>query len=224
MLLARTSRQADFSERERMIVGSLMPALEALTRRNERLEERLKQQPFIESLFELTQSPTIALDPRGGFLWASERADALLKISSGGRKNVPEVLVKAARQLGELIVKRSNFSIPPVAVAISQKDGIFIRADLHLARTRSGTHFIVAELENPGVSPRLAEIAARYRLTKTETQVFKLISAGLSDREISRRLFISPATVHSHVNHILAKLGVHSRVQAALVAHGIKPS
>lgn len=42
-----------------------------------------------------------------------------------------------------------------------------------------------------------------------------LLSGGLPDREISRRLFISERTVHHHVSAILAKIGVSSRTAAA---------
>lgn len=226
IMVARTFRQPDFSEREKILVGTLMPALEAFTRRNNRLEDRLKAHPFIETLYEFSERPTVALDLRGGFLWASERAEILLGITHDGHKRVPEVLEKAANQLGTLFGKksRSTVSPPPARVKILRKDEVPVHADLRLARTRNGAYFIVAELEDPQGSPRLAEIAARHQLTKTETQVLHLISLGLSDREISRRLFVSLATVHSHVNHILGKLAVNSRIQAALIAHGRKPT
>jgi DNA-binding NarL/FixJ family response regulator len=45
--------------------------------------------------------------------------------------------------------------------------------------------------------------------------VLALLSQGLPDREISRRLFISERTVHHHVSAVLAKVGVSSRTAAA---------
>lgn len=224
IMVARTFRQPDFSEREKIIMGNLLPAFEAFARRNMRLEERLKTQPLLESLFEYSQNPTIALDSRGRFLWASKRADELFQITNNGRKKVPEALKKTASELAKLLGKKSKSAAPPTAVKISRKDGTPIHVDLRLARDRNGTYFIVAELEDPEGSPHLLEIAANYNLTKMETQVLKLIALGLSDRQICRRLFVSAATVHSHVNHILAKLDVNSRVQAALIAHGRKTS
>ncbi|ABG99896.1 protein kinase/ transcriptional regulator, LuxR family protein (plasmid) [Rhodococcus jostii RHA1] len=60
------------------------------------------------------------------------------------------------------------------------------------------------------------------RLTKRERQVADLIAEGLTNQAIADRLVISPRTVQSHVEHILAKLGFTSRTQiAAWVAERI---
>jgi DNA-binding CsgD family transcriptional regulator/tetratricopeptide (TPR) repeat protein len=63
--------------------------------------------------------------------------------------------------------------------------------------------------------PRPATRAAPARLTAREQEVLALLAEGLSDREISRRLFISERTVHHHVSAVLAKIGVSSRTAAA---------
>ena len=52
-------------------------------------------------------------------------------------------------------------------------------------------------------------------LTEREAEVLRLLAEGLTNREIGGRLFISVKTVGAHVAHIYAKLGVHSRVEAA---------
>ena len=57
-------------------------------------------------------------------------------------------------------------------------------------------------------------------LTKRELQVLRLLAHGLSQKEISTELVISSKTVAAHVQHILGKLGVHSRTQA--VAHAYR--
>lgn len=52
-------------------------------------------------------------------------------------------------------------------------------------------------------------------LTPTELDVARLVSEGLSGKDIAARLFVSPRTVQTHLTHIYAKLGVSSRVQLA---------
>ncbi|HEY0937529.1 MAG TPA: response regulator transcription factor, partial [Trebonia sp.] len=54
-------------------------------------------------------------------------------------------------------------------------------------------------------------------LTSREVDVLRLIAAGQSNREIARTLFVSEATVKTHVNRIFAKTG--SRDRAAAVRH-----
>jgi len=55
-------------------------------------------------------------------------------------------------------------------------------------------------------------------LTVAELRVLKLLTRGLSNRQIAAELGVSVRTVTSHIGHILAKLGVQNRVQAALYA------
>ena len=55
-------------------------------------------------------------------------------------------------------------------------------------------------------------------LTERETVVLRLLARGLANKEIARELGIGEATVKSHVKHLMAKLGVQSRTQAALHA------
>jgi DNA-binding NarL/FixJ family response regulator len=54
-------------------------------------------------------------------------------------------------------------------------------------------------------------------LTNRENQVLRLMAEGLSNSEIAAALFLSPATVKTHINRIFRKLGVSSRVQAILI-------
>ena len=61
---------------------------------------------------------------------------------------------------------------------------------------------------------RLAELRDRER------EVLELMIAGLRNRDIAARLFISERTVKFHVSNILAKLQVGSRTEAIAVAHG----
>jgi len=64
-----------------------------------------------------------------------------------------------------------------------------------------------------GVPPELGE------LTERELEVFTLIARGRTNDEIAEHLVVSQATVKTHVNRILAKLGLGSRVQAVVLGY-----
>jgi DNA-binding NarL/FixJ family response regulator len=55
-------------------------------------------------------------------------------------------------------------------------------------------------------------------LTERETDVLRLVAQGLGNKAIARSLSISDNTVRTHVSHILGKLGMQSRAQAAVYA------
>lgn len=61
-------------------------------------------------------------------------------------------------------------------------------------------------------------VGAATHLTARELQVLAELAAGLSNREIATKLYLSHRTVGVHVSNVLAKLGVRSRTEAATAA------
>lgn len=72
-------------------------------------------------------------------------------------------------------------------------------------------------MENVQVNPK-AENAQTAVLTNREMEVLRLVADGLSNKDISSRLFISEKTVKTHVSSILHKLNLNDRTQLAVYA------
>jgi DNA-binding NarL/FixJ family response regulator len=70
--------------------------------------------------------------------------------------------------------------------------------------------------------PSAAPVALPDGLTEREAEVLRLIGRGKSNSEIATQLFVSEATVKTHVNHIFAKTRSRDRAQAIAYAHRIR--
>jgi DNA-binding CsgD family transcriptional regulator len=223
IMLARDHRQPEFSESDGLILARILPSLETLMQRCTRLENRLSSLNCLETALESNHPYALLFNTRGKVTWASSEASCLLNFQRKSGNNFLDPLTQAVKDLGQKINQEGPFPPPSTSVEIPQEEGSPINAELRIVRTKSGEPFIFVELDSALQSPLLKKTAARYNLSAAETEVLKLLSLGMSDREISKRLFITLATVRTHVGRILAKLGVRSRVQAALRVYGVQP-
>jgi ATP/maltotriose-dependent transcriptional regulator MalT len=97
-----------------------------------------------------------------------------------------------------------------------------LRADL----TPEGARPIVLSLEatSPASPTSLREQsnhAPRESLSEREAEVLRLVAAGLANREVAEHLVVTPGTVKKHLEHVYAKLGVHSRTAALATARAL---
>jgi two-component system nitrate/nitrite response regulator NarL len=68
-------------------------------------------------------------------------------------------------------------------------------------------------------SGRVRAEVALETLTPREREVLALLAAGRSSAQIAHDLLVTPRTLGTHIQHILAKLDVHTRTQAVVIAH-----
>ncbi|MFD9630794.1 response regulator [Streptomyces violascens] len=94
--------------------------------------------------------------------------------------------------------------------AVGGGDGLFAPSV-----TRRLVEAFASRTGRPGDAP-LPEIGA---LTARETEVLRLTACGMSNLEIADQLFISEATVKTHLNRTMSKLDLDSRAQAVVVAY-----
>jgi DNA-binding CsgD family transcriptional regulator len=106
--------------------------------------------------------------------------------------------------------------------AVSLYEGLNARWDIRRADSRLRPHGIRRGVRGPRGQRAASGWAA---LTPTEVQIAALVARGDSTSEIARGMFLSRRTVQTYISHILAKLGVKSRVEIVREAlrHGISP-
>jgi len=81
----------------------------------------------------------------------------------------------------------------------------------------------VVDRRSPAADAPAAEAGQAGPLTRREREVLRLLATGANTKVAAERLGVSPATVRNHVQNLLGKLGVHSRLQAVAYAttHGL---
>jgi len=137
-----------------------------------------------------------------------------------------EALAGFARAQLPMELARARLAL---ATAVSDTHPDVARAE---ARTALETFESLAATRDAGAAAALLRsLGARVPaprpggevLTRREAEVLELLGLGLSNPEISGRLFISRKTVEHHVGNILAKLGLRSRAEPAAYATRTKP-
>jgi two-component system, NarL family, nitrate/nitrite response regulator NarL len=186
-----------------------------------------------------------ALFSRGSYTVVGRYASAEETLAAVGRLQPDLLLIDAALGLegSPSLVVQALQAHPGVKVLLLGDDR---NADLLLAAIRNGAAGVVgkthaastvlriaaAVLAGEGAVPRsmLLEVTRRIaagnssagsplaRLSPRERQVLVLLSRGWDNARIGRDLFISQHTVRTHIQNILEKLGMHSKLEAATFA------
>ncbi len=95
--------------------------------------------------------------------------------------------------------------------------GLLLGADDYLVKPVAEDELVVRLRRL--LPPPSARARERFLLTARELDVLGLLAAGRNQQQIATELVISAKTVGTHIEHILGKLGVHSRAEAVAVAY-----
>ena len=92
---------------------------------------------------------------------------------------------------------------------------------IHRGYTQFGPGIVekaIAQVSTPAPEQPPTPPTGLLELTTREREVLRLIATGASNREIAQALFLSEGTVRNHISHILSRLNLRDRTQAAIVA------
>lgn len=91
---------------------------------------------------------------------------------------------------------------------------------VHLFRDVTATKELLGMVQERLAGPAAPSAEVSGALTRRELEILRLISTGVNTKVAAERLHVSPATIRNHVQNILGKLGVHSRLEAVAYANG----
>jgi two-component system NarL family response regulator len=130
-------------------------------------------------------------------------------------------ITKRIRGTGKLIIIDYAENAPPERVEYAagywakESPAASLPAYIRQVKDRRGA---------PKKSPdKRGEAGRTPSLTAREEEIFRLLSRGLNNKEIAKRLFLSEKTVKNHLTNIFKKLKVHNRVQAVLSVFCVQP-
>ena len=179
--------------------------------------ERVRQHPYFTERM-LQQSPTLAPLARVA-VQHRERLDG-----SGYPRGLAGSAISAlARVLGAADAYQSMREPRPYREPRPAADAAAeLRADVLAGRLASDAVEVVLAAAGHRVVRRREGPAG---LTPREVEVLRLVAQGLSNKEIAKRLVISPKTAGNHIEHIYTKIGTSNRAGAGLFAmqHGLLP-
>jgi DNA-binding NarL/FixJ family response regulator len=127
-------------------------------------------------------------------------------------------------EICQVLKSEPGFGAPVVFVSAARTEaydrigGLLLGADDYIVSPYESGELLVRLTNLIGRSLQ-RDAGVRWSLTVREREILDLMSEGLRHGEIAGRLFISPRTVATHVEHILRKLGVRSSKEAISVAY-----
>jgi DNA-binding CsgD family transcriptional regulator len=123
-----------------------------------------------------------------------------------------KVFLQLGKLLGHSIMSETfNLTIDDVVVKITVVALAVITSIIFIQDNRILDAFSLRRRVVAIQRTETAELAANYRLSPKETEIFLLLADGLDSNEIANALFLAPSTIRAHISSIYKKLGIHSK-------------
>jgi DNA-binding CsgD family transcriptional regulator len=215
LMLVTSARTDQFESggREETLLGLLQPAFAAAIGM---LALARSWRHALGSALNLAGSPLALVQPTGELLHATPALLALVAAhpTAGALLAVAQQL---GRDMGSFLSGAPDGALPSPRRFVRAEDGQYeLQATLvQTSGLGSGPIVLVAVKAPAALTPSAAALAARFRLTPREAEVALKLARGERDRAIAQALGISHNTVRRHVEHVLAKVGVHTRAGLA---------
>jgi NarL family two-component system response regulator LiaR len=138
------------------------------------------------------------------------------------RRDVPEAKILVLTTFGDEFRVKAAIKAGAHGYLLKDADGEILLNAIHAVQQEgmplhpSVTQYLVKQINSVGPN-------GQTPLTEREKGILELVARGLSNKEVAKRLQLSPGTVKVHVSHILNKLHVSSRTEASTWAlqHGL---
>ena len=152
--------------------------------------------------------------------------EATRAIAALGREDSSRVLILTTFDLDEYVYE--GFKAGASGFLLKRTPAPDLVAGIHIVASGEGmiapsvtTRLIAKFRAADGQTGVLRDPAALDDLTEREHEVLILVAKGMTNGEIAAHLFLSEGTVKTHVKRIFAKLGLHDRTQAVIIAYEV---
>jgi PAS domain S-box-containing protein len=171
------------------------------------------------AVFEAAPDPMLLVDDDRTFLEGNRRARELLRVTLEQLRTMRlddiTAGAEASARLGEQWAAFRRDGERAGTFLVLARDGSEHEVEFHSrANYEPGRHLSVLRPVADGARRR----GGRGRLSGREREILRLLASGATASDVARRLFLSRATVATHVRNAMVKLGAHTRIEAVVIA------
>lgn len=214
IFIIRSKDMGEFSKRELLVLDKINPLISNNFKMNLDTYKVKYEHHIFKGCSDQMPLGLVVLDSKFSVLYFNDTAKKFCADIAGDRKGIDPVqrsvnllasklLSPDSRTNSYYIISISNYSFKLMSSIIPS-----------LSNTLETIYALYITHNSLGTKAELQQTTQSFGLTSREIEIVKLIEKGLSNQEISDKLFISPHTVKAHTENIFKKMNVKSRTAA----------